>query len=190
MTLLITGLVLFLGIHSIGIVANARRDQLAKSLGPLGWRALYSIVAIVGFVLIIKGYAAARLDPTVLWYPPRWTSHVTAVLMLPVFVFLLAAYLPGRIKDALKHPMLVATKIWALAHLFANGTLADVLLFGGFLVWAVADRISLKRRVARTTVSLPKTGANDVIAVIGGLALYGGFVAYLHKALIGVAPFG
>lgn len=190
MTLLIAGLVLFLGMHSIGIVASDGRDQLAKKLGPIGWRALYSVISIVGFVLIVKGYAAARLDPTVLWYPPTWTGHITAVLMLPVFVFLLAAYLPGRIRDTLKHPMLVATKIWALAHLIANGTLADVLLFGGFLAWAVADRISLKRRTARATLTMPKTGANDVIAVVGGLALYGAFVAHLHLALMGVAPFG
>ncbi|MEL7309913.1 MAG: NnrU family protein [Pseudomonadota bacterium] len=190
MSLLIAGLVLFLGMHSISIFAGGSRDQLAAKFGPLGWRAVYSVISIVGFVLIIKGYAASRLDPTVLWYPPRWTGHITAVLMLPVFVFLLAAYLPGRIKDTLKHPMLVATKIWALAHLIANGTLADVLLFGGFLAWAVADRISLKRRTPRATVTLPKTGANDVIAVIGGLAIYGVFVVYLHRALIGVAPFG
>lgn len=190
MTQLIAGLVIFLGIHSLSIVAADLRESLAKKLGPLGWRALYSIVSIIGFVLIIRGYAAARLDPTILWSPPRWTAHVTALLMLPAFVFLLAAYLPGRIRTTLKHPMLLATKIWALSHLIANGTLADVLLFGGFLAWAVADRISMKKRTPRDTVTLPTTAANDVVAVVGGLALYVGFVLYLHRALIGIAPFG
>lgn len=190
MTQLIAGLVLFLGIHSISIFANDTRDALAAKLGPLGWRVVYSIVAIAGFVLLIKGYSAARMEPTLLWQPPRWLSHVNAVLMLPVFVFLLAAYLPGRISQAVKHPMLLATKIWAFSHLLVNGMLADVLLFGGFLAWAVADRISLKRRKPRQHLTLPKLGVNDAFAVIGGLALYGAFVAYLHRALIGVAPFG
>ncbi len=190
MSLLIIGLVLFLGIHSIAIFSPAGRDALAAKMGELPWKAIYAIVAIIGFILIIKGYAAARLDPVMIWQPPGFMRHVTALLMLPVFIFLLAAYLPGKISAALKHPMLVAVKLWALSHLLANGMLADVLLFGGFLVWAVADRISLKRRKPRATPQLPKTGANDIIAVIGGIALYVGFAFWAHLAWIGVAPFG
>ena len=188
MAMLISGLVLFLGGHSISIFAPDTRDRLAAQLGPLGWRIAYSIVALAGVVLISKGYAAARLDPVVLWVPPVWTRHLVAVLMLPVFVFLVAAYLPGRISSALKHPMLVSVKLWALAHLLANGMLADVLLFGGFLAWAVADRISLKRRKPRETLTLPKNPANDFMAVAIGFAIYFAFVLKLHVLLIGVAP--
>jgi uncharacterized membrane protein len=110
--------------------------------------------------------------------------------MLPVFPLLLAAYLPGRLQRVAKHPMLVAVKIWALSHLLANGMLADVLLFGSFLVWAVADRISLKRRTPRPTPAAPARAINDVIVVLGGLALYGAFAMVWHQRLFGVAPFG
>lgn len=189
MTLLILGLVLFLGIHSVAIVAPAWRDaQAARS--EMGWKGLYTVVAIAGFVLIVYGYGEARLTAPLLYAPPTWMRHLSMLLLLPVFPLLLAAYLPGRIKTATKHPMLAATKLWALAHLLANGTLADVLLFGGFLVWAVADRISLKRRVQRPTLGVPPSAANDLIAVVGGLALYGLFVWRAHAWLIGVSPFG
>jgi uncharacterized membrane protein len=113
---------------------------------------------------------------------------VALLLMLPVFPLLAAAYLPGRIKAALKHPFLVAVKLWAAAHLLANGTLADVLLFGSFLAWAVADRISLKRRPQRPLPGAPERPMNDLIAVVAGLVLYGVFVTWLHQWLIGVAP--
>ncbi len=190
MTTLIIGLLIFLGMHSISIVAPAKRDALALKFGPIGWRAIYGVVSIVGFYFIVTGYAAARLNPVVLYQPPTWTSHLVALLMLPVFVFFLAAYLPGKIKTALKHPMLVAVKIWALSHLLANGMLADVILFGSFLAWAVVDRISLKRRVARPNLAAPEGKLNDIIAVVAGIGLYVAFVVHLHLALIGVAPFG
>lgn len=186
MNLLLVGLVLFLGIHSISIFAPAARDRWAASMGANLWRALYSIVSIVGFVLLIRGYAAARLEPVVLYVPPGWTRHVVLLLMLPVFVMLFAAYLPGRIRSALKHPMLVAVKLWALAHLLANGMLADVLLFGAFLAWAVLDRISLKRRVQRPIAAAPASRWNDLAAVVLGLSAYAAFVLWLHRQLIGV----
>lgn len=190
MTTLILGLVLFLGVHSVSIVAPGWRDAMAARLGVWGWKAVYAIVAIAGFVLIIQGYAAARLTPVVVWVPPAVMRHVAATLMLPVFVLLLATYLPGRIKAAAKHPMLLATKFWALAHLLSNGMLADIVLFGAFLAWAVADRISLKRRPARPLPGAPASKLNDVIAVVGGLVLYGVFAMVLHARWIGVAPFG
>jgi uncharacterized membrane protein len=190
MSTLILGLVLFLGAHSVSIVAPAWRNAMAARLGDWPWRLLYAVVAIAGFVLIIRGYAAARLEPVVLWVPPAAMRHVAATLMLPVFVLLLAAYLPGRIKSAAKHPMLVATKLWAVAHLLSNGMLADVVLFGAVLAWAVADRISLKHRPARPIPGAPPSKLNDVIAVVGGLALYGLFAMVLHARWIGVAPFG
>ena len=187
MTQLILGLVLFLGIHSLSIVAPEARDRMAAKLGEWPFKGVYSVIAIIGFVLIIHGYAAARLHPTVLWVPPEWTVHLTMLLMLPVFPALLAAYLPGRISAALVHPMLVAVKAWALAHLIANGTLADVILFGSFLAWAVVDRISLKRRKPRPNLRAPASKINDAVAVIGGLGLYLAFVFWLHAAWFGVA---
>ena len=191
MTMLIIGLLVFFGNHSISIVALDWRDAMAERIGKTAWRILYGVISLVGLVLIVKGYGAARLSPEVVWVPPTWTSHVTAVLMLPVFSFALASVLQGRISAALKHPLLVATKLWAVAHLIANGMLADILLFGSFLAWAVVDRISLKRRPAvRKHPAAPASAINDVIVVVGGLALYAAFVMYLHVAWIGVNPIG
>jgi uncharacterized membrane protein len=186
MTLLVIGLVLFFGIHSLVIVAPGARELVLQALGRHGWRGLHSLVSLAGFVLIIVGYGQARLSPEVLYTPPSWMRHVTFTLLLPVFPLLIAAYLPGRIKAALKHPMLVAVKLWALAHLLSNGTLADVLLFGGFLAWAVADRISLKRRPPVLQSTMTPRVRNDVIAVVAGLALYMATLFWLHRLVIGV----
>ena len=189
MAQLIAGILLFFGIHSVAIVAPAWRDAQAARL-KLGWRGLYTVIAIIGLALLIHGFGLARQDPVVLYSPPAWMRHVTMLLMLPVFPLLIAAYAPGRIKAATKHPMLVATKLWAFSHLLANGTLADVLLFGGFLAWAVADRISLKKRPARPIPGAPASPLNDVIAVVGGLAIYALFVFAAHAWLFGVSPLG
>ncbi len=188
MTLLIVGLVLFFGIHSVSIVAPTWRDAQLAQRGEAGWKGLYSVVAGVGLVLMIYGYGVAREAPVVVYLPPPGLRHVALLLLLPVFVLLLAVYLPGRIRSATKHPMLLATKLWALAHLLVNGTLADVLLFGSFLAWAVADRISLKRRPARAVPALPQRPVNDVMAVVGGLALYVVFLLWVHAWAFGVAP--
>lgn len=185
---LILGLVLFLGVHSVSIVAPTWRDAQAMRMGEMPWKGIYTLISIVGFVALIIGFGIARLSPIVLYNPPTWARHVTALLMVPVFPLLLAAYLPGRIKATLKHPMLVSVKLWAFAHLLSNGTLADVLLFGGFLIWAVADRISVKRRRPRLVPSAPARPINDIIAIVGGLALYAVFVMGLHLRLIGVSP--
>lgn len=189
MALLILGLVLFIGMHSTSIVADDFRNRMAAKSG-LGWKAFYGIVSIVGLVLIVKGYAAARMDPTVLYIPPVWLKHLAAVLMLPVFVLFFAPYFPGRIKAATKHPQLVAVKLWAVAHLLVNGTVADVILFGTFLAWAVVDRVSMKRRAERPVPSAPARGINDVLLVAAGLGVYAIFVLWLHQAWFGVAPFG
>jgi len=190
MTLLIAGLVLFLGIHSVAIFAPGLRANTIAKLGPNGWKGLYSLVAIAGFVLICIGYGEARVtNPVWLWQPPKAMRHIALLLMLPVFPLLLSAYLPGRIRSAAKHPMLVATKLWALSHLLANGGLHDLLLFGGFLAWAVADRISVKRRAVVTPPpGAPASRWNDLVAVVGGLAIYVLFVGGLHRWLIGVSP--
>jgi uncharacterized membrane protein len=183
---LLLGLVIFLGMHSVAIIAPAWRAGMSRQLGMLPWKALYALVSLLGFWLIVRGYAAARLDPVVLYTPPAALRHLTYLLMLPVFPLLLAAYLPGRIKARVKHPMLTATKAWATAHLLANGMLADVLLFGGFLAWAVLDRISLKKRSSTLTLAAPTSALNDIIAVLAGLALYALFVMWGHTRLIGV----
>ena len=144
----------------------------------------------VGLALIVLGYGLARQQPTLLYAPPAGLRHLALLLMVPVFPLLLAAYLPGRIQRAAKHPMLAAVKLWALAHLLANGSLADVLLFGGFLAWAVADRISLKRRPPHAVPGAPAGATNDAIAIVGGLLLYALFVWRGHAWLIGVSPLG
>lgn len=190
MTLLILGLILFLGVHSVSIVAPAWRDGMQARLGEGKWKGLYSLVSLAGFVMIVVGYGWARQAPVVLYVPPTWLRHVALLLLLPVFPLLLAVYLPGRIKSAARHPMLLATKCWALAHLLANGMAADVLLFGGFLAWAVADRISFKHRTQRPLPTAPPSPVNDIIAVVGGLAIYALFVFWAHAWLIGVSPIG
>jgi len=182
---LVLGVIVFFGTHSIAIFSPAGRDRVAARLG-LRWRALYSILSLAGFVLIIWGYGLARQEPVVLYQPSPWLRNVAAVLMLPVFPLLFAAYMPGRIKAKLQHPMLVAVKLWAVAHLLANGTLADVVLFGAFLAWAVADRISFKRREQRPIPSAPAGRWNDLLAIVLGLGAYVLFVTVLHARWIGV----
>ena len=188
MQILVLGLVIFLGVHSLALVSPATRDQLAARLGEKAWKGLYSLVSLAGFILIIHGYGLARQHPVVLYAPPDWLRGVALVLMLPVFPLAIAAYLPGRIRAGAKHPLLFATKAWALAHLLANGMLADVVLFGSFLLWAGADRVSLMRRAPRQVPVLPPTRANDLIAVIAGLAVYAIFLTGVHAALFGVSP--
>jgi uncharacterized membrane protein len=190
MSVLILGLLLFLGMHSASIVNPGWRTSVVAKRGEMTWKLVYGLVSAVGLVLIVWGYGLAREDPIGLYGPPTWLSHVSLLLMLFVFPLLLAAYLPGRIKDAVKHPMLAAVKLWALAHLLANGTLADVVLFGSFLVWAVADRISLKRREGPAVPGPARSKYNDVIAIAGGLAIYALFVVWAHRWLFGVSPVG
>jgi uncharacterized membrane protein len=189
MITLLAGLVIFFAVHSIAIVAPALRTRLLGTWGEGSFKAGYGVVSLVGFILIVYGFGLARQSPILLYVPPAWMRHVTFLLMLPVFPLLLAAYLPGRIKTAFKHPMLAAVKFWALAHLLSNGRLADVLLFGGFLAWAVVDRISLKRRTQEIRTAAPGK-FNDLIAVVLGLALYGFFMARAHVWLFGVSPLG
>ena len=186
MLFLILGLVLFLGIHSVSIVAEGWRDRTMQRMGENAWKGTYSLVSLAGFVLIVWGYGEARMDPVLLYSPPAWLRHVGMLVLLPVFPLLVAVYFPGRIKRGAKHPLLLATKLWAFAHLLMNGMLADLLLFGGFLIWAVADRISMKRRTQRPLPSLPESKINDVIVVVVGIGIYFVFVKWLHAALIGI----
>jgi uncharacterized membrane protein len=190
MTYLVAGLLLFFGVHSIAIVAPAWRDSMAAKLGDAPWKAIYALVSVIGFVMLVHGYGLARAEPIVLYTPSAWLRHLAALLMLPVFPLLLSTYLPGSIKATVKHPMLTATKAWALAHLLVNGNLADVLLFGSFLAWAVADRIAVGKRVVqrKPVVTGAPSRMNDVLAVVGGLALYAVFVLWAHQRFVGVPP--
>jgi uncharacterized membrane protein len=187
MTLLIIGIIVFLGLHLLPTVSGLR-DRLVSRFGQNGYRALFSLLSIAGFVLLVYGFAKAPVVQV--WSPPDWTRWVAIVLMLPAFILLVAAYVPGRIKARLKHPFLVAIKIWAFAHLIANGDLASIILFGSFLAYAVYDRITLKRRAARGLVTVPASGPprNDVIAVVLGTVFYVVFLVWLHPLLIGTAP--
>ena len=186
MIFLVIGLIVFFSMHSISIVNEPWRNSLEAKFGAAGWKGIYSVISLAGFVAICWGYGVARQDPVVLYSPPAWAHYVVILLMLGVFPLFLAANLPGRIKSAAKHPLLAATKLWALAHLLANGTLADVLLFGSFLAWAVADRVSMKHRTQRRIMSAPATPFNDIAAVVVGLVIYALFVVWGHEALFGV----
>ncbi|MGA0892965.1 MAG: NnrU family protein [Burkholderiaceae bacterium] len=145
---LILGLVLFLGVHALRVFAEGTRQKLIGAMGPFVYKAFYSIVSIIGLLLIVSGYSAARIEPIVLYTPPTGVAHAASLLTLIAFVLLIAAYIPGNlILRKLKHPMTLAVKVWAFAHLLSNGTLADVLFFGGFLVWSVLVYRSARRQI-------------------------------------------
>lgn len=188
MELLILGLILFFGAHSIAILAPRLRADAVERFGPSAWQAVYGAISLAGLILIVWGYGDAHPSASVIYRPPTWIRHLDLLLMLPVFPLLFAAYLPGRIQSATKHPMLLAVKIWAFAHLLANGAVPDLLLFGAFLTWAVAERISLKRRSGPPVRGAPQSPLNDAIAIFGGLFVYLLFLFWLHRVLVGVAP--
>jgi uncharacterized membrane protein len=192
MVVLVIGLVIFLGLHSVRIVADDWRSAQIARLGEGPWKGLYSLVAAVGLALIVWGYGLARTAPVDLWSPPLWTRHLASLLTLPAFVLLAAAYVPGtRIKAAIGHPMVVGTKLWAFAHLLSNGRLADVLLFGGFLAWSVLLFAASRRRdraQGKSYVAGPLS--RDLIAVGVGALAWVAFALWLHGPLIGVRPFG
>lgn len=192
MTLLILGLILFLGVHSTRIVAEGWRSAQVAKLGPNGWKGVYSVASIVGFVLIVYGFGLARQAPTFLWTVPTGLKHVASLLTLVAFVFLAAAYVPRNgIKAKLHHPMILGVKTWALAHLVSNNTLADMLLFGSFLLWSVFSfRAARARDRAAGTAYPAGTLAATVITVVAGLLAWAAFAFWAHGAWIGVRPFG
>lgn len=191
MTILIAGLIVFLGVHSLRIFAGDWRAATVARLGVGPYKGLYSLASAVGLVLIIWGYGQARTAPVVLWNPPLWTRHLSALLMLFAFVLLVAAYVPrNRIKAAVKHPMVIGVKVWAAGHLLANGTLADLLLFGAFLAWAVFDfRSARARDRAQGRTYADGSLASDAATIVVGVVLWGAFAWYLHAWLFGVQPF-
>jgi len=191
MAYLVLGLVLFLGVHSVRIVADDWRTATRARIGEQAFKGAYSVLSLVGFVLICWGYGQARQQPMVLWTSPIWTRHLAALLTLPAFVLLAASNVPGNsIKARLHHPMVLGVKVWALAHLLANNTLADVLLFGSFLVWAVVDfRSSRQRDRTQGTVYAPGRSGPTIAAVVGGIVVWAVFAFWAHAKLIGVNPF-
>ncbi|MEX0739589.1 MAG: NnrU family protein [Pseudohongiella sp.] len=190
MALLIAGLLLFLGMHFTGIVADDWRQGMIRKLGANTWKLLYSAVAILGFVLIVIGYGDARTNPNWLWMAPVWARHLAMPLTLIAFILLAAAYVPqNRIKAKLGHPMLAAVKIWAFAHLLANGSLADVLLFGSLLVWAIAGFAVLRRRDRKNgVIRASGTLKGDMATIVIGVIAWAAFAMVLHTVLIGVSP--
>jgi uncharacterized membrane protein len=192
MTILILGLIVFLSIHSIRIVADDWRTAQLARLGEGPWKGIYSLVSAVGLGLIVWGFGIARAEPIVLWSAPAWTRHAAALLTLVSFILITAAYIPGnRIKAALGHPMLLGVKLWAFGHLIANGRLADVLLFGAFLVWAVLCFRAARRRDRAAGTRYPEGKlAGDLIIVVVGIVAWAVFALYLHGWLIGVKPYG
>ena len=188
MAVFLLGLFIFLGVHSISIVSDSWRNRMAGKIGEVPWKVLYTLVSGFGFMLMVWGYGSARSDSFDLYIPQLWLQHLSLLLMLPVFPLLAAAYLPGRIKALTRHPMLLATKLWALAHLLSSGSLVNVILFSSILAWAVLARISLQNRQSRPLPGAPSARYNDAIAVILGLALYLGFVLRLHQMYLGVSP--
>lgn len=192
MTLLIAGLILFLGAHSTRIFADHWRTNMIERLGELKWKGVVTTLSIAGFILLIIGYDQARLSPVMLWQPPLWTRHVALLLNLFAFVLLAAAYVPRNIiKSKIGHPMIAGVKIWALAHLLANGNLADVILFGGFLMWAVLNfRASRRRDRVNSTVYPAAAMANSLLTLVVGLGAGVVFMLWLHVRWVGVSPLG
>lgn len=192
MTALLLGLVIFLGVHSTRIVADDWRGHTIARIGPGAWKGGYTLLSLLGFALIVWGYGIARQQPVLLWHPPVAMRHVAALLTLLAFVLLAAAFVPRNgIKARVGHPMLASVKVWALAHLLANGSLADLLLFGSFLVWAVLNfRTARARdRAAHATRPAGRTAATLVTLLLGVLT-WAGFAFWAHGAWIGVRPFG
>jgi uncharacterized membrane protein len=191
LTIMVAGLVLFLGIHLV----TTRRDlraRLIASWGEGSYKIGFSLVSAMGLALIVWGFASYRATGWIdVWSPPRMMKHITEALMLPAVILVVASYIRGRIYATLKHPMLAGVKLWAFAHLLANGDLGSIILFGSVLAWAVIDRISLKHRADAGAPPIPVDGVrNDVIAVVVGVVAYLALGGLFHPYVIGVPVFG
>ena len=192
MTLLILGLVIFLGVHSTRVFADPWRAMQLTRWGEKGWKGAYSLASLVGFVLLIWGYGLARQSPVPLWTPVIGLRHLASLLTVFSFILLAAAYVPrNSVKARIGHPMVAGVKVWALAHLLANHTLADLLLFGGFLAWAVLCFRAARARDRAAGITYPAgTLKGNLITVGAGLVAWAVFAMWLHGPLIGVRPFG
>lgn len=187
----ILGLAIFLGAH-VFVTMRERRAALIARIGEWPYRGLFALVSSIGVVVAAYGFASYRAaGPLMLWYPPIWTRHIVVVLMWPASILVAAAYLRGNVQRTLKHPLLVAIKTWAVAHLCANGDLGGIVLFGAVLAWAVYDRITLKRRADPGAPSIPAGGGkNDMIAIVVGTIIYLALGFVFHPIVVGVPAFG
>ena len=192
MSALILGLVIFLGVHSVRVFADDWRTGARQRMGANAYKGLYSVASVLGLVLIVWGYSMARMQPVLLWSTPVWTRHAAALLTLLAMVLLVAAYVPGNgIKARLHHPMVLSVKTWALAHLLANGMLADLVLFGSFLVWAAMSfRAARQRDRVGQVVYAPGRLLPTLLTVALGFVVWAVLAFWAHAALIGVRPFG
>ena len=190
MTILVLGLVIFLGLHSTRIVSESGRERAIARIGEGPWKGIYSLISVIGFVLIIWGFARARYDASQLWTPPPGARHVTMLLML-IALILLAGFFFKRSHIAVMthHPMLWAVLVWSVGHLFANGSAADLVLFGAFLVWSAADLATSYARDQRNGIVYPppQVGATAG-AIVVGLVVYALLIGALHLWLFGVSP--
>lgn len=192
MTLLVIGLLVFLGVHSVRVFADGWRTRTIASWGEMRWKGLYTLASIVGLVLVVWGFGQARTQPVQLWSPPLGLRHLASLLTLAAFILIAAAYVPGNhLKARVGHPMVLGVKTWALAHLLANGNLAHVLLFGGFLAWSVLLFVASRRRdrLAGTVYPAGRAGAT-VATVVAGIIAWAAFAFWLHGLLIGIRPVG
>jgi uncharacterized membrane protein len=191
MTMLIAGLIVFLGVHSLRIVGDDWRSRQVRRLGENAWKGIYSLLSIGGFVLLIWGFGEARHDPVVLYLPPPALRHANGMFTVLAFVLVAAAYVPrNHFKQKLGHPMYAGIKIWAFGHLLATGMLHDVVLFGAFLLWAIAGFVTSRRRDRRAGVTWPAgTVPGDAVTIALGVLLWAAFAFWLHAKWIGVSPF-
>ena len=192
MAYLLLGLVLFLGVHSVRIVADGWRTRTLARLGDSPYKSVYTLLSLIGLGLIVWGFAVVREMPIMLWMPPRGMRHAAAFFTLLAFVLLAAAYVPrNAIKAQLHHPMILAVKAWALAHLLANGSLAHVILFGSFLVWGVANFVAARKRDRAAGIRYPGgTSVGTVITLLVGVLAWAVVAFFLHGLLIGIRPLG
>jgi uncharacterized membrane protein len=191
MSLLIIGLIIFLGSHSCRIFAEPWRNNMIDRLGEVKWKGLCAIISLIGLVLIVIGYGQARQTPVVLWQPATYLTHIAILLNLIAFIFLAAsASTNNAIRLKLKHPMILGVKVWALAHLLANGTLVDLILFGSFLLWAVLDFRSARKRPIHMQEKVVVSSKATIIVIITGVVVWAVFIFGLHQYLIGVSPLG
>ena len=190
LAILVLGLIAFLGSHVL-TTCRGQRQILIDRIGEGPYKGLYSLVAIAGVALIVWGFGTYRATGWIdVWSPPAWTHHVTVALVWPAIICLVAAYVPGRIKTSLKHPMLAGTKLWAAAHLVSNGDIGSIVLFGSVLAWAVYARVMLKRRTDPGAPPIPVGGLrNDVVAVVIGTGVYFALGKWFHPYLIGAPAF-
>ncbi|EPC04616.1 hypothetical protein L861_04650 [Litchfieldella anticariensis FP35 = DSM 16096] len=192
MTVMLLGLLLFLGAHSVRIIADDWRQAQIERFGAPAWKIAYSLISVIGLALAIWGFAMSRTTPIMIWQPPMWTQYLVALLMIPAFILLVSTYGPtSHIRSVVGHPMMISVKLWALGHLLVNGRLGDILFFGAFLVWSIAAFRAARRRnrLAGKPLAIGRF-QGDVIAVVVGLTLYFLFAFHLHVRVTGVPALG